>query len=101
MIREPGTKAKKCFFGWVSIMTLAVAAAPWLLLIDGVAPTLVNAASGYAGMFISIAVWAWSILVCGAGIVCGLISLVRREPRQWVAIVGTILNTYALHLLQR
>jgi hypothetical protein len=83
-------------FGLMSIVAPVIAGLPWIVMIQGVAPGLMNAANGYAGMLIYIFLLLWTVLVCGAGFVFGVMSLMRREPNRLLAIAGMIISAYVI-----
>lgn len=91
---------KKRSFAVASLVAPAVAGVPWILLIPNVAPGLVNAANGYAGMLMYMVIIAWTMIICVAGVICGIVSLVRGEHRL-LAIAGIIINAFVALALRR
>lgn len=81
----------KNYLSLLSIIAPVLAAAPWILLVPGKAPGLMNSLNGYGGLLVFFGLVAWSGLGILTGLASGGLAIVRGEKRP-LAILGLTIN---------
>ena len=83
---------------WLSIAAPFVAASFWLV---NLFPKVMHAANGYAGLMIAVFLYGITPIICGAGIVFGVMSLFSKNREIGLSVIGIVLNVIAVGLLMR
>ena len=83
-------KAPPPIMGSISIFLPAFGAALWWFVATH--PKIGGGMNGYAGLFICLGLIALSGILVLAGILCGILGLLRGERWRFLAVLGLLIN---------